>query len=39
VEQLDPHTCATLASTDITGEWFTFLNNQVCFQSAVTEDF
>ena len=39
VEELDPYTGATLALTDITGEWFAFLNNQVFFQSAVTEDF
>ena len=39
MEQLDPNTCATLASTDIIGEWFAFLNIQVFFQSTVTEDF
>lgn len=39
VEELDPHTGATLSSTDVTGEWFTFLNDQVFFQSAITQDF
>lgn len=39
VEELDPYTGATRSSTDITGEWFTFLNDQVFFQSAITEDF
>ncbi len=39
VEELDPHTGATLNSLDISAEWFTFLNDRVFFKSKVTENY
>ena len=39
VEELDPHTGASLTSLDISAEWFTFLNDRVFFKSKVTENY